>query len=478
MELRAVIGAVGLFGASTLAHAQAYGQDAGDTEASWTRLEAPRLTGHVQLTSRDDFIKAGEAYFDPTTGWIIFQAVAPPPEGEAPTEYFEMYVAKLVKDEEGGITGLDKPILISEPGSSNTCGWFHPTIPGLVLFGSTTVAPAGHEISGYDSGRYRWAFPREMEIVERYIPEIANDIAGIEEIPEEYAGIVDMAKPMFERDGYTAEGSWSPDGRYVLYAHADPEKSEARRPDADIWIYDTKTNTHHPIVAESGYDGGPFFSPDGRSICYRSDRRHDSLLQLYVSRLQFDGEGTPSRAEEQAITANDDVNWAPFWHPSGKLLIYASSEIGHTNYEIFSVEVDRNKTTNELAKRRITRATDTDILPVFNADASLMMWTAQRGPMVAGEDKPSSQLWVADVDPNATPSRWFHSISQTEAIDIAKATVAAQDGWPDTGLEINARVAEGDVWRIQVWKLPKGPGTLRVIELSVDGTVLRYITPD
>ena len=85
-------------------------------------------------------------------------------------------------------------------------------------------------------------------------------------------------EPIFETPGYTAECSWSPDGRSILYAQVDPEKSEALgRPDADLFIYDEKLKTHTPLVIAEGYDGGPFFSPDGRWICYRSERRGDNL---------------------------------------------------------------------------------------------------------------------------------------------------------------------------------------------------------
>ena len=35
-------------------------------------------------------------------------------------------------------------------------------------------------------------------------------------------------------------------------------------------------------MAADGYDGGPFFSPDEKMICYRSDRQLNDLLQIYV----------------------------------------------------------------------------------------------------------------------------------------------------------------------------------------------------
>ena len=41
------------------------------------------------------------------------------------------------------------------------------------------------------------------------------------------------------------------------------------------------------IVQAKGYDGGPFFSPDGKRICYRSDRHGDNMLQIFVADLAF-----------------------------------------------------------------------------------------------------------------------------------------------------------------------------------------------
>jgi hypothetical protein len=42
-----------------------------------------------------------------------------------------------------------------------------------------------------------------------------------------------------------------------------------------------------------------------------------------------------------------------------------------------------------------------------------MMWTAQRGPMVDGEPKPSSQVWIAEVNPSgglAKPAVLFENL--------------------------------------------------------------------
>ena len=41
-------------------------------------------------------------------------------------------------------------------------------------------------------------------------------------------------------------------------------------------------------VPETEGANAPFFSPDGKRLCYRSDRRGDDLLQIFVSELAFD----------------------------------------------------------------------------------------------------------------------------------------------------------------------------------------------
>ncbi|MBS0195252.1 MAG: PD40 domain-containing protein [Planctomycetes bacterium] len=432
----------------------------------WKTLEAPYLTNHVQLTSRDQFTKAGEAYFSPNDGWIIFQATAVPEPGKEPEPFYSMFVARLTRNEGGRITGIEKPIRVSPDNSANTCGWFDPSLPGSVIFGSTLKTPADEKKSGFQVGtrKYVWMFPNEMEVCRRSVIQMLSiqtesgkdadssaaaigvlrqEIAGLRAkldganaVPagmsprraelatrlellnldlkqiEELAPNEGAATPIFTRPNYDAECSVSPDGRFILYAHVEDTK-EGERPDANIYIYDTQTKKHHPIVVAPGYDGGPFFSPDGKRICYRSDREGNDLLQIYVADLKFE-DGVPVGIDfEYQLTDNKSVNWAPYWHPSGAYIVYGTSQVSHANYEIFAVRLDEAamasakaaaKKANtshadipNLLYTRITNATGADVLPVFTKGGDTMMWTSQRGPKVAGEEKPSSQLWIATV---------------------------------------------------------------------------------
>lgn len=379
----------------------------------WKSLEAGVLTEHVQLTSREQFVKAGESYFSPDGAWVVFQAVPVPAGGAEPDPFYSMYVMKLVREGDR-IVGAESPILISPPGSANTCGWFHPTLPGVVLLGSTIDRPKTDQKAGFQVGmrKYVWLFPDEMEVCERFVPEVAAAMGSPASMWADDRRAT-MVVPVFSRPQYDAECSYSSDGRFVLYAHVRPQKAEERA-DADIWIYDTRTHRHHPIVVADGYDGGPFFSPDGRRICYRSDRKLNDQLQIFVADLRFDGEGVPVGIErEYAITDNEAVNWAPYFHPSGKFLVYGTSQVSHSNYEVFAVELDAatlaadspaRPAAKSLRGARLTSADGADVLPVFDATGTWMMWTGQRGPRAEGEQRPSSQLWAARF--NASGVRW------------------------------------------------------------------------
>lgn len=392
-----------------------------DWDAEWPQRESWCLSGHVQLTSETEFAKAGESYFSPDGRMIIFQGT-PRPEGDAPEDrHYGMYVAPAKRDSRGHLIGLGPMLLLSEHGSSNTCGWFHPTDfrsgeRYTLLYGTTTTPPNEEAASGYQRGtsRYTWQFPNEMEVVTQ----------RIEPGDSGHPWVADDALPLWTRDGYDAEASWSPDGRHVLYTRLKPGSD-----DGDLWIYDTVTETHTELIAEPGYDGGPFFSPDGTRICYRSDRRGDKALQLYISELAFDDTGKVTGiAREIPITDNEHVNWAPFFTPDGSMLFYATSTVSHANYEVFAIDAAGDRPPAERASVRITDARGFDGLPVFTPDGTWMMWTAQRGALVAGETRPSSQLWAARIDLAGVRAR----LDETQqALDEQRRERELEDGFQE-----------------------------------------------
>ena len=386
-------------------------REAGAGQPDWLAAEDGILANHVQLTSEERFRKAGECYFSPDGLQIIFQGIERCEDPADEEAFYQMYVADLVF-EEGRVLGIDGVKRLSPPGSSSTCGWFHPTEPGVVIFGCTIVPPSDPGRAGYqrESSRYEWQFPKEMDIVRCDLARADGTADTLERL---------VADP----EAYLAECVISDDGRRMVYCE---HRVDEGRSGGDLLIMDLESGRKVTVTGSRGYDGGPFFSPDGKRLCYRSDRRGDDLLQIFVAELAFDEAGELTGvAREFQLTDNVHVNWAPYWHPDGRHLVYATSEMGHENYEVFCVDADGgNPTKYGTRRRRITHAAKFDGLPVFNRDGSRMMWTSQRGA------DGSSQVWLADfvlplnrAEPEEAPA---------EPADAQPQRLQVQD--PETGL--------------------------------------------
>ncbi|MHC4448155.1 MAG: TolB family protein [Planctomycetota bacterium] len=348
----------------------------------WAAAEHGVLANHVQLTFADRFAKAGEAYFSPDDSRIIFQAVEVPPDGEAADPFYAMFVADVVRDAAGRIAGIDNIRRLSPPGSANTCGWFHPTDPNVVIFGSTVSPPTDQKPPGFErlSGRYRWMFPPEMKIVRCPLDQADGTAESLEIV-------------LGDDRAYQAECTLSRDGRHLLYTSLSTNRG-------DLYVRDlqSKPVVTTRIVQSQAYDGGPFFSPDGRRICYRADRGKQHYLELFVADLAFNEQGSIVGIErEYQLTDNERVNWGPYWHPNGRYLVYATGEMGHHNYEVFLMDADPGDLPGStgtirysIRKRRVTHAGGADVLPAFSSDGRTLIWTSQRG---AGR---ASQVWAAD----------------------------------------------------------------------------------
>jgi Tol biopolymer transport system component len=201
----------------------------------------------------------------------------------------------------------------------------------------------------------------------------------------------------------------------------DERSTRLGRPDADLWIYDHQTKEPTLLVEADGYDGGPFFSPDDKWICYRSDRRGDNQLQLFAAELAFDESGRPTGiVREVALTDNKDVNWAPYWHPSGEYWIFTSSAYSHLNYEVLAIEFAPDKPLDKLKTFRVTDANGFDGLSVFSPDGRHMMWTSQRG---AGA---SSQLWIARFHEEVARGQLLEAMPVISPVEIENSVPAEE----------------------------------------------------
>jgi TolB protein len=298
--------------------------------------------------------RAGEGYFSPDSQEIVYQAY---PVGYP---FYQIYTQKL----ENGI-----PRRVSPGRGRTTCSYF--SVDGKkILFASAHTHPelANEEkkerISQAKGGRrrYQWNFDKHMNI---YVCD--HDGTNL--------------KQLTHSSGYDAEGSYSSDGKQIVF-------TSTRDGDADLYIMNADGSGVRQLNNQPGYDGGPFFSPDNQWVIYRSDRQKEHMLQLYA--ISVDGK------HEVQLTDNlNVVNWAPYFHPSGKLIVWTRADYSKgyrgASFNLFTMEISSTPTEFKGGKtQQITFSDATDILPVFSPDGKKLMWTSTRS-----EDK-SSQLWIGD----------------------------------------------------------------------------------
>jgi TolB protein len=377
--MRSVLACTPLILLAGCASTPASAPDATPVTVDW-RTQERGLAQATQLTFPDRFTKAGEAYFDAAALRVVFQAIERTANGEPESPHYAMYVADLVRSDTGD-RAMDKAFAlanlrrVSPPGSANTCGWFDPRDPNTLYFASTVTAPADGPTPGYqrDGRTYRWAFPPEMRIVKVDLRKADGSAGSLQPVTG-------------DGKGYVAEGALSADGRTLLFTRLiDGE--------GDLFTMDLPTGQITQVVQAPGYDGGAFFSPDGSRIVWRGDRNRDNLLQLFVARVTRDAGGRVTGVEgERPLTQDEHVNWAPYWTPDGRMVVYATSREGHRNYEVFAVELPADANDALPTPHRVTTAAGADLLPAISPDGALLMWTAQRG-----EDR-TSQLWIARID--------------------------------------------------------------------------------
>ena len=319
----------------------------------WKAAESAHLKNIKQVTT--DFVRAGEGYFSPDGTKIIFQAE----EKDTGNPFYQIFVMDLK-------TG--KAARISPGNGRTTCGYFRPD-GKKVIFASSHGDPdtkkhQEDEVRQREEDkkkgahrRYAWDFDPHMKIYEANID--GTDLKCL----------TPAAKV------YTAEGSYSADGKRIVYSAGNAQNVQLFIMNAD------GTNPKRLTDVPNCYNGGPFFSPDGKRVVFRADRKEKDRLQLYV--INADGTG------EKALTADDKwVFWAPYWYKDGKHIIYTaadhSNELVRPNYDLYWMNLETGKRT------RITFAPGADVLPVFSPDYTKLMWT--RSP----DGRSPSQLYIAD----------------------------------------------------------------------------------
>lgn len=308
--------------------------------------------------------RAGEGYFSADGQHMIFQS-----ERHAGNPFYQMYLMDMK-------TG--KTSLISTGQGKTTCGWIHPSSK-KVMWSSTHLDPnfkkkVDEEMLQRQNpvkAKYAWSYDEHFDIFE-------SDLNG------------KKIKRLTKELGYDAEGSYSPDGQYIAFASnrsgytekLSPEDKKLFEMDAsymmDIYIMKADGTNVKRLTTSKGYDGGPFFSPDGKKITWRRFAPNGATAEVYT--MNVDG------SDQKQITRLNAMSWAPYYHPSGDYIVFASSVLGFSNFELFIV--DAQGTQDPV---RISFDDGFDGLAVFSPDGKQISWTHRN-------DKGESQIYLADWD--------------------------------------------------------------------------------
>ena len=331
-----------------LAHAQ-QPAPAQQTAPAQQSTEADFVADVRQLTFEGS--RAGEGYFSRDGKQMVFQS-----EREAGNPFYQIY---LMDRESGDVERVS-------PGhGKTTCAWIHPD-GDRVLFASTQFDPESKakqqaELDFRASGqqrRYAWDYDPEFELVEW------NRKSG-------------TYKKLTEALGYDAEASYSPDGKLIAFssnrqAYSKPlserEQTLFGNDPAvalDLYVMNSDGTNVRRVTDVFGYDGGPFFSPDGKRLCWRRFSEDGATAEIYSANI--DG------SDAKQLTRLGAMSWAPYFHPSGDYMIFATNLQGFANFELYIVDAAGTK-----EPVRVTSTDGFDGLPVFTPDGSELAWTSNR----------------------------------------------------------------------------------------------------
>jgi len=302
--------------------------------------------------------RAGEGYWAPDGKRLVFQS-----EREPGNPFYQIYVLDL---------GTGDSTRVSPGVGKTTCAFFRPGTDEIE-FASTHADPKSKQLQDEENAfrasgkerRYAWDYDPEMDIYA-------------------YNQKTRAMKRLTDARGYDAEGSYSPDGQWLVFTSmrdaynrtlSDAEKKKlAEDPSffAEIYIMRADGSGQQRLTTVNGYDGGPFFTPDGKRIVWR--RFDESGLIADVWTMNLDG------SDQRQVTDFGAMSWAPYFHPSGAYILFASNKLGFENFEVFMVDAQGTK-----EPVRVTYSDGFDGLPVPSPDGKMLAWTSSRSGGSAGQ---------------------------------------------------------------------------------------------
>ena len=299
-----------------------------------------------------------EAYFSANDKQLIFQSTR---DGRQCDQIYTMNVdGSNVK-------------LISTGQGRTTCSYFFPN-GKRILYSSTHLGATECPPRPDFSKGYVWAVYPSFDIFTAR-PD-GSDLKRLTSTP-----------------GYDAESTITRDGKKIVF-------TSTRDGDLDIYTMDADGRNVKRLTSELGYDGGPFWSYDGKQIVYRANHPQTEKDKTdYVSLLKsnlirpttleiwvMNADGSNKRQ----VTSNGKANFAPYFFPDGKRIIFASNmnDPRGRNFDLYTINVDGT------GLEQITFNDTFDGFPMFSKDGKKLVFASNRHGKTQGETNVFIADWV------------------------------------------------------------------------------------